>query len=816
MRELPFDLRDCWRGLRRDRFYALTVVATLAVTLGASVAVFSIVNGVLLRPLAYPESEALVSIREVMPGEGQRYLSVAASPRHFDYWRDRVTALASIAAMDWRTQTLTGAGEAAQVVVLRASGTIFDVLRTPIARGRLLTRDDEREDQARVAVISDRLWRERLGSDAAVIGRRLTLGGIEHTIVGVLPQGYTLPRLQMLGEAGATTADAAAIVPFRVRMQSYSWKGQHNYSVVARLKPGVTIDGALAEMNVLQNAVAEFGRREGGGPYDLKALVLPLEQAIIGPVRRGLWLLLGAIGALLLIACANLANLTLTRTIGRIRDAAVRGALGASRARLIRAAVLDQLVLATLGGALGVVLAATALELFVTTAPVTLPRVQDVVIDGRVLAFGGVIALLAGLAVAILPAYRLGRGDLEHVLRSGGRGTDAGTQRARTGLLVAQVALSVMLLAVSGLFLSSLMRLMRVDAGFTAAGAVTVEIAPVGTTYPNDGARAALYDRVLERVRAIPEVTTASFTSALPLTGETWVDRVVRPERGLTTDQSPSANFRFVGPGYFAAIGMPILRGRTFDEHDRRNTTTPALVSSATALTLWPNEEAIGREFKRGDPVHRYQVVGIVPDGRVTALETTSPLMVYLPYWHNNEGKSVLVMRARGDTGALFTAVRAVIRDIDPEIAIARTAPLQQVVDGAVENRRYQASLFTTFGGAALLITIVGVYAATAYGVSRRRRELNVRVALGARASQVFSMMVRQNMVPVSVGLAAGMIGALILGGTVASLLYEVRPRDPIVLATVLGLVAAVGLMATITATLGSLEIDPAAALRDD
>jgi predicted permease len=816
MRELLHDLRDTWRGLLRDPFYAAAMVATLGLTLGASIAVFSIVNGVLLRPLSYPDPRALVAIREIVPGIAERYPTLPASPRHFDVWRDRATSFTSMAAMDWRTSTVTGAGDPAQVIVLRTSGTLFDVLRIPTVIGRGLGRDDERLDRARVTVVSDRLWRDRLGSDPAVLGRTLTLDGTEHTIVGVLPRGYSLPRLQSLGESASVTTELAAIVPFRITLARFDWMGQFNYGVIGRLKPGVTLQQARAEMNVLQSTVAAIASRETHEPAELRGWVMPLGETIVGPVRRGLLLLLGAIGALLLIACANLANLTLTRTIGRLRESAVRGALGASRWRLVRSILVDQAVLAIAGGALGLTVAAAALRIFVTTAPISLPRAQEVAIDAGVMGFGLGAALFAAVAVALLPAWRVGRGDLESILRSGGRTVDGGAQRVRNTLLTAQVALSVMLLAVSGLFLSSLTRLLRVDTGFSAEGAVAVEIAPGSARYPDTPQRAALYDRILERVRAMPGVLAASWTSALPLTGETWVDAIVRPDRAGTGAGKSSANYRFIGPDYFRAIGMPILQGRGLEESDRSSGSMPAVISSMAARMMWPAEDAVGREFTRGDPAQRFTVVGIVADGHVTALESDPPLMVYVPYWHNNEGKSVLVVRADGGTEALVTAVRGIVREVDPDIAIAKVAPLQSVVDAAVETRRYQSSLFTTFGASALLIAIVGVYATTAYGVSRRRRELNIRVALGARVSQVFGLVLTQSIVPVALGLAAGLAGALAIGGLVASLLFEVRSRDPLVLAIVVAVVALVGVASAATATLGGLQIEPASALRDE
>jgi predicted permease len=815
MRELLFDFRDTWRGLRRDRLYATTVVGTLALTLGASVAVFSIVNGVLLRPLSYADPQALVSIREVVQGSG-RYPTLPVTMRHFEIWRDRANAFTSMAAMDWRTSTLTGAGEAAQIVVLRTSGTLFDVLQIPTALGRGLTRDDEDRGRPAVAVISDRLWRERLRADPAIVGRPLRLNGTQYTVVGVLPRDYSLPRLQPLGESGSIARDVGAIVPFRISLADFNWMGMFNYGVVARLKPGLTLQQARAEMDVLQGTVAEIASRETREAVQLRGWVMPLDESIVRPVRRGLLLLLGAIGALLLIACANLANLTLTRTIGHLRETAVRGALGASRWRLVRTVIVDQTVLAAVGGLLGLALAEAALRLFVTSAPVSLPRAQEVAIDTRAVAFGIVTATCAALAVALLPAFRIGRGDLEGILRSGGRSSDRGTQRVRALLLTAQVALSVMMLAVGGLFVSSLTRLLQVETGFASGGALTVEIAPGSARYPDTPQRAALYDRIFDRVRTLPGVTATSWTSALPLTGETWVDAVQLPQQPVPGPPTSSANYRFVGPEYFSAIGMPILEGRSIEAHDRSSSITPAVISARAARALWPGADPLGRQFTRADPDQRFQVVGVVADSRVTSLESDPPLMVYVPYWFNNEGKSILVVRAQGDPLLLAPSVRQIVKEIDADVAVAKVAPLEDVFDAAVDGRRYQTTLFTAFGASALLIAIVGVYATTAYGVSRRRRELNIRVALGARLNQVFAMILKQSLTPVAAGLAGGLVGALALGGVVASLLYEVRPRDPLVLSSVIATVAAVAAISAALAAIRSMQIEPAAALRED
>jgi len=810
------DVRGALRTLRRDRSYAAAVIATLALTLGASTAVFSIVNGVLLRPLAYQDASRLVSVREVLPA-AKRYPTLPANARHFEEWRRQATTFASIARIEWRTTNLTGAGDPAQIPIVRASGTLFDVLQLPVAIGRPLSAADEQTDRPAVTVISERLWEDRLGRDPQVIGRGLILGGTQYTVVGVLPAGTELPTFDVLGDSASLSSAFAAVVPFRLNLANIGWMGTFNYPVIARLKPGSTLDQARAELNVIQRSVADIATRETHEPTELRGWIAPLEEAIVGRVRLGLLLLLGAIGAVVLIACANLANLSLTRTLAHLRDAAVRSALGASRGRLVGAVVVEQLLLAGVGSALGVLVARAGLNVFVKTAPIGLPRVNEVAIDLRVLGFAAAMAIVAGLSVALLPAWRIGRSDVQQTLRAGGHGTtDRGGLRLRATLLAMQVALSVTLLVVTGLFVSSFMQLIRVDPGFSADRVIAVEIAPVASRYPDTKERAALYDRILAGARDLTGISAAAWTSALPLTGETWVDLIAKIGDTRPSSQKPSANYRFIGPEYFRTLSMPLTRGRSIDERDRSHAVTAAVISARAAQAVWPGEDPLGRQFTRGNPDDHFEVVGVVADGHPTTLEAEPPLMVYVPYWRNNEGKSVLLALTRGDAAAVAGDLRRVIRAIDPEIAIAEVSPLHRSVDRALENRRYQMRLFTAFGAVALLITTVGVYATTAYGVSRRRREMNIRVALGARASQAVALVLRQSAASLLAGVAAGCAGALALGNLIGHLLFHVRASDPLVIASVVALVGAIGALASATAAHQGLRINPVEALKEE
>jgi predicted permease len=814
MGTFSFDLRDTLKSLRRSPGYAVTVILTLALTIGATTAVFSIVDGVLLKPLAYRESHRLVALQEVWQQFAAKEPSLPVNEQHFEYWRAHAQSFNSMAQYIPLPANLTGSGDAAQITVVHASGSLFDVLQVPASLGRALTPDDERTSNADVAVLADGLWRHRFGADPGIVGRSIVLDGTPRTVVGVLPADFLLP-------VGARLTDKLdVVVPIKMELERVGWAGDHNNAAIGRLKPGVGPDRAQAELDVLQRQVSVFATDQAHEPVTLASAVSPLAEHIVGRSRQGLLLLLGAIASVLLIACANLANLSLTRAVGQQRAAAIRAALGASRTRLAARALIEQTVLSASGGALGVGVAWAALAVFVRTAPVDIPRVSEVAIDGRVMAFAAVVSILAGVLVALLPAWRIAKSELQDALRASGKGAtgDRAATRTRATLLALQVALSVTLLVVTALLSVSFLRLMNVDRGFDADRVLAVGVSMPATRYADERTRLAAYDRLLADVHALPGVQSTTTSSMVPLAGEGQVNVVrvdgdTRPIR-----EKPTANFRFIAPAYFKTMGVSVVRGRAFTDTERDpNRPAPTLISASVAARLWPGQDAIGRRFSRGQPDEQnFEVVGIVADARTTSLEAVPPLMVYVPYWWRSRPTMTLLVRTAGDPLALMPGLRRVVREIDPEIALGQARPLDQIVDAAFAARRYQVRLFITFGVAALLIAMIGVYAVTAYGVSRRRREMNIRVALGARASQVLSMIVRQGSAPILAGVVCGAAGAIAIGGIVASLLFDVRARDPLVIGAVVALVAGVGVLACLVAARSSLSLNPASALRDE
>ncbi len=814
---MTFQCRDAFKSLRREPGFSVTVILTLALTIGATTAVFSVVNGVLLRPLAYRESHRLVIVQEIVPELVHLYPALPANLRHVAVWRSRATFFESLAAFHTSPLTLTGSGDPAQLEIVASSGTLFDVLGSQAALGRTLRARDEDASREPVIVLTDRLWRQRFGADPAVVGRAAVLDGVPWTVVGVLDATFRFPTGDGLGRLSGTTAVPDAFVPLRVDAEKFSANGEYNYSVIGRLRPGVTLAQARAELNVLQADVAATLTHRPG----LTARVDPLMDAVVGRARRGLVLLLGAIGAVLLIACANLSNLSLTRALSGARDVAIRVALGASRRRLVSHVLVEQLLLGCAGGALGLGAAQVWLAAFARNAPIDLPRVAEIAVDGRVLVFAAVMSVGAGLLVAIPPAWRLSGGDVQQVLLKTGRATtgDRGGRRVRATLLAVQVALSVTLLAATSLLAVSFLRVLRVDRGFVPDRVLAADVTLPGVRYAARQPRTDVYSAILAAVSALPGVDSAAWTSNLPLTGESWVDAILPEDMREAPRDIPLANYRFVSTDFFRTLSVPVTRGRSLVTTDLEATraATAAVISKRTAERMWSGVDPIGRRFSRGNTEEKpFEVVGVCADGYPARLDVPPPMMVYVPYAYRSRTRAALVIRAAGDLPSLSGAVRQAVWRVDPEIAIANVRPMDEIVDAAIGSRRYQTTLFVVFGIVALLIATLGVYSVTAYSVSRRRREMNIRVALGADRRQVMRLSVIEGLLPVATGLAAGVAGAIAVGSILSSLLFEVRPRDPLILTIVVALVGGIGLLACVLAARQGLVLNPAAALRQE
>lgn len=807
-------LGDAFRSVRRDRGYAATVVLTLALTIGATTAVFSIVDATLLKPLPFDDAGRLVSIREVWHEILDRVPNLEVNERHFEYWRAHATSFEALAQFGLRPMNLTGAGDAVPITVVHASGTLFDALRVQAALGRALIPGDDGDGAPDVAAITDSLWRQRFDANPRVVGQSIVLDGKPYTVVGVLPAGLGLPRRNQF----TTTFDA--VVPLRVAV---GWIGDHNNNAIGRLRAGVTIEQARAELDVLQAQVGTIATREGGRSVTLSSAVEPLSEHVVRTSRRGLLLLLAASAGVLLIACFNLANLSLARSLSRRREAAIRSALGASRPRLVGRALLEQLLLSVIAGALGIWIAWIGLSFFVRTAVADLPRLTDASLDPRAIAFAAAVTTLTAFIVALLPAWRLAGGSALPVLHATSTAVvgDRAAGRSYGALLALQVGLSVALLVVTMLFVTSFVRVLEADRGFVPERVLAVDVAMPAARYATEAVRVSAYDRLLAALQALPGVSSATTTSMLPLRGQSQINFVAvegQTLRAANLADLPSANFRLVSPEFFRTLGIAIRQGRSFTDAERdANRPAPALVSESTAARLWPGTDPLGQRFSRGIPSEQgFEVVGVAADARTTALDGEQPLMVYVPYWWRSRSSMSLLIQTATDPAAMLSSVRLAIREIDPEIAVGEARPLDDLVDASMAGRRQQMQLFAAFGAVALFIAAVGVYAVMSFTVSRRRREMNIRVALGAQRREVIRQMMRQGLTPVVIGIAAGVAGALATGHLVASLLFEVEAQDPTIITGVVAIVFLVGVTTCGLAVRRGFAIDPYLALRNE
>ena len=803
------DVRQAVRALRREPAFAVLAILTVALGIGANTAIFSIVNGVLLRPLPYHEPDRLVELREVMPAIVQTYPTLPASAWHFVQWRQRTKSFERVSAVDQGTATLTGSGEPERLDILRSSADLFRTIGVRAALGRTFVDGEDQEGREGVTVISDALWRRRFGADPRVIGRTILLNSRPVVVVGVLPADFRCPSLPLMpgGKSAIPQPDVFRPLVFS-KDELGVLMGQFNYNVIARLRPGVSVAQATAELNLIAGQLV----KASGEDVQLRASVMPLLDSMTGPARQGLVVLLGAVGAVLLIVCVNLANLMLARGERHTREVAIRRALGASGVRLIRKALAESLLIALAGGALGVAVAAAGLDFLVRSAPPEIPRLEDVHLDAPVLLFAVGISVATGLLFGLAPAWHAARTDPQATLRAGGRTATDGTGglRLRSTLVVAEVTLSVLLLTTAGLLMTSFVRVMRAEKGFSAPAVLSADLQIPAARYHEEAQRNQFHRRALAQLAAEPGVLSAALITALPLQGETWIDNVSVVGDTRSSWQQPPANIRFVSPDYFRAMGIPLRSGRPFSDNDSR---TVAIVSEGLAHLLWPGQNAVGRRLMDGDAPR--EVIAVAGDVRV---EPDKPpvAMVYRPYWDWAPAGVILVARAAGDPRSIAGAMRSAISSVDRDVPLTKLRTMQEVLDGSVAERRFEMRLAAAFAGAALLLAALGIYGVVSYSVARRTQETGIRMALGAQSWQLCTMILMRAMTPVALGLFIGIGGAIALGRVLQSLLYEVRPGDPGLLAATALAIAAVGAAASFLPARRAIRMDPLTALREE
>ena len=806
------DLRYSLRTLARSRGFVITAMLSLALGIGANCAIFSLVNAIILRPLAYREPNRLVVLTEVILKLSHLYPTTPVMAGHFTEWRRHLKSFEHLAAIEGLSFNLTGAGEPERLGAARVSATFFPMLGLAPAIGRGFLEEEDQPGRDRVVILSDSLWRRRFQADPGIVGRSITLDGQPFVVVGVLPRGVTLPRGRQLHSLVALAEPVELFKPMAFTKEEIAEMGDFNYGVLGRLRAGVTAEQAVAELNVLQ---ANLAKQFAPIQIELRARIEPLQATLVGDTRKGLLVLMAAVGFVLLIVCANLANLMLTRATARRHELAIRTALGASRGRIVRQMLAESLTVALAGGALGVLAAYWIVDLLIRTAPVNLPRLEEAAVDAPVLLFALLASILTGVLFGVAPAWRAAGLDPLEALQAGSRtGEGPRGARLRAVLVSVEVALSTVLLVGAGLLLSSLVRLLRVDRGFEAHSVISVDLALPESKYTGKKSATAFYRQVLHRLHALPGVLQAAVINILPLTTEGNISTVtIEGNEHVPLIERPIANFRYVSPAYFQAMGISLRAGRAFDYGDGDQRLV--VVSEKTAHRLWPGRDPIGRQLRRGDekqPLMR--VVGVVGDIRHTSLAKEPELTAYIPFWHRHLLQMTAVVRAATDPRALASVIRREIWQVDGDVPIPEMKTVEQVVSESVGQRRFQMLLILLFAATALAVAAVGIYGVVSYTVEQRRHEIGIRLALGAQVAHVRRLVVKQAILSVAGGLAVGLAGSLALGRLLQSLLFEVRATDAGTYASVVALLALTALAACYLPGRRATRVDTMAALR--
>ena len=808
MKNLLQDLRYGVRTLRRSPGFALVAILTLALGIGASSALFTVVNSVLLRPLPFARPERLVMVWEHSPNSAENNV---ASPANFAEWQKQSRSFEALGSMFDESLNLTGAGDPEEVRGQLTTANVFHVLGVRAALGRTY---QPGEDAANVAVISHALWARRYGSDPGVVGRTVTVNGTPLTVVGVLPAGFSVP-----------TATADVWVPI---VMSPEARGRF-LRVVGRLRPGVSIESARTEMVTVARRLGEAAPQFNTG---WGVNVVPLHEQATGAARPALLVMLGAVGLLLLIACANVASLLLSRAATRRKELAVRASLGASRGRLVSQMMAESLVLASFAGVVGLALGAAGTRLLVRYLPdaATLPRLAEVQVDGRVLAFGVLVSLLTGLLFGAAPAMAASSVRLAEALRDAARGTTSGRGRTRlrSGLVVGEVALAMVLLAGAGLLGRSFWHLQSTDPGFRPERALSVRIPLSGERYAEEGQRREFWSGVHARASAIPGVTAVGTISHLPMTDigitSTFFNIPGRP--APATPEEQTADIRRVGGEYFRAMGIPLLRGRVFGMVDSERSPNVFVVDQELARRFFPDEDPIGREISytwgrmvqgRPEPYElRGTIVGVVGSVRQAGPTADAAPAIYRPYAQEPVGQATMVVRTTGDPERVLPALAAAVHSVDPQVPLADARPLEALVGGAVASPRLNLALLGGFAVMALFLAALGIYGVMAYGVAQRRHEMGVRMALGAQGSDVMGLVMRQGAPLALAGVANGVAGSLLLSRALRSLLFGISATDPLTLLAASLFLGGVALAAAFLPAWRATRVDPMVALRSE
>jgi putative ABC transport system permease protein len=806
MQTLLQDLRYGARMLLKKPGFTLTAALTLALGIGANTAIFSVVNAVLLRPLPYPEPAALVRIYEKETDSALPSERLDVAPANFLDWRRQSRTLVEIAAWGQEEQALASKDQADPVVAAFVTFNFFSVLGVNPLRGRVFTSEEDKTDRDTVALLSYGLWQRRFGGDPNLVGQRVNLDGSQYTVVGIMPSGFQYPR------------GAEIWTPLALNANQTQMREAHFLQVIARRRPDAALAQVRAEMETIASSLA---RQYPATNKNWTVNVVPLLEDEVGQARATMLLLMGAVGLVLLIACANVSSLLIARGATRRTEITIRAALGASRRRIVRQLLTESALLAGLGGGLGLLLALWGTDALLALSPSEIPRMQTVRVDFYALGFTLAVTLLAGLIFGMLPALQAARINLHESLKEGGRSASgARTQKRIFGaLVVSEIALALIVLAGAGLLLNSFLRLRRVEIGIQTSNVLTVEVNLPSARYSGadwKAQRLNFYGQVIERIRALPGVAAVGAIDSLPLGGHQrgWTFR--KEGQTLAPSERPVAGFQIATTDYFRAMGMQIRRGRAFAESDRSGSAPVAIVNESFARQFYPNEDPLGQRIIIRDRPESNEIVGVVNDIRHFGPDKAPGPEMYVPYNQLVVGAVPLVVRTKSEPEALIGAVQKEVRAVDREVAVGKVRTMTQMMSATLAERRFALLLLGGFAVVALLLAAIGIYGVMAYAVTQRTREIGIRIALGARAADVLRLIIKQGLSLALIGVVTGLVGAFALTRLMKDLLFGVSATDPLTFIVIALLLTFSMLLACWIPARRATKVDPMVALRTE
>lgn len=811
MESLLQDLRYGVRMLLKQPGFTVVAVIALALGIGANTAIFSVVNAILLRPLDYKDSERLVQINHNYP---KLDLKASVSGAGYSHYRDHCDAFEAIGAATSWPVNLTETGDPERLLGMAITHTFLPMLGIEPARGRVFTSDEDQPGHDHVVVLSDGLWRRRFAADPNLVGNTIKLNGENYTVIGIMPPSF------QFGREFAQQMDLfspLALTP--EQLDTNRWRNEFLFAV-AKLKPNVTLEQAQAEMDTIAANVRReyFGGGDADDPNSWGLLLRSLREIVVGEIRPALLVLLAAVAFVLLIACANVANLLLARAALRHKEIAIRSALGAGRWRVIRQLLTESVLLAVIGGAVGLALAHWGIRALVSINEDRIPRAGEISIDARVLVFTAGVALLTGVLFGLFPALQTSKSDLHAVLKEGGRSGSA--RRSVRGLfVVAEVALALVLLVGAGLLLKSFQKLQDVDPGFNPDHLLTMQISLPATKYREPQQVDGFFQQALDKIKALPGVQSAGVSTSVPMSGANSAGSFGIEGRTVAPgEMSPWGNRWFAGASYFQTLGVRLIKGRYFDDRDVRDAPPVAIIDETMERKFWPDEDPIGKRisFQRnpqGNPIWR-EVVGVVGHVKHKGLEGESPVQYYIPHRQLSVNNVFLVVRTAVEPASMAGAVRGSIQEVDRELPVFRVTTMERMVADSMTQRRFAMTLLGVFALVALILASVGLYGVMSYSVTHRTNEIGIRMALGARVSDVLAMVVGQGMKLSLAGVGIGLAGAFALTRVMRTLLFGVSATDPLIYAAVALVLAGVSLIACYVPARRATKVDPMEALR--